>query len=514
MMMRQQVNGGMRRLGRWLLAGVLGLALLAGPLPAARADSFEVGLRLYGDGQYAQAVTYFQQAAWQADANPNAAYYLANTYLKLNRLADAQAEYQKVLALAPQSQAARMSRQALSRLHAYLDGTIRESSGLAGRLSGRHTASARSDDRYQGPIGSDHYFDQVTDHGKVVRWALSRMPLKIYVDERPQGIRNFQPAFPAQIRRALEVWAGVLNHQLSYQWVGSSDAADLRVTWVNTLDTRGHHMDGGTAYTAGVASPVVRGDELLHMDVKIATFDIEGQPQTPETVYAVAVHELGHALGLMGHSDHPGDIMFAQNQRITQPSPRDINTLRKLYSVQADVTNLPSEQRHQVAGRDQELARKLDESIRQMESQAQREDRAISWLNLGVAYFQKARQGADSGEGSGDVASWFAKSLAAFGQAIEKEPLSPLAYHRRSLVYQAMGDYRLALADVRQAIRLDRREPEYYLLQAGLLARQGQRAEARASLDTYLGFKPGEAGSVDVRQVVNWLSSPPAAKGR
>ncbi|AUC61889.1 hypothetical protein AA637_12360 [Cyanobacterium sp. HL-69] len=43
-------------------------------------------------------------------------------------------------------------------------------------------------------------------------------------------------------------------------------------------------------------------------------------------------HELGHALGIWGHSPHQGDMMYhAQTRNIPTISPRDLNTLVKVY---------------------------------------------------------------------------------------------------------------------------------------------------------------------------------------
>ena len=46
----------------------------------------------------------------------------------------------------------------------------------------------------------------------------------------------------------------------------------------------------------------------------------------------VCVHEFGHAIGLWGHSPHPGDICYP-TATAQQPSDRDIATLRKLYNT-------------------------------------------------------------------------------------------------------------------------------------------------------------------------------------
>ncbi len=51
----------------------------------------------------------------------------------------------------------------------------------------------------------------------------------------------------------------------------------------------------------------------------------------------IVTHELGHALGLLGHSETKSDIMYSVTDENSRISQRDINTLSRLYGLKIDI---------------------------------------------------------------------------------------------------------------------------------------------------------------------------------
>lgn len=483
-----------------LLCGALTLGFFGGFFLPAHAGSYETGLKVYQQGDYELAVQYFSQAIQEQVDNPNAHYYLADSYLKTRRFVEAQAQYQKILAMAPHSQAARMSQMGLSSLNDYLLGTGRYRVGSATGSWGNSTRP----DRYIGPIPTGgNYLNIILDSGRYVRWSLPKMPLRVYIDQSPQEVRNFEPSFVNQIRKALDVWVGALGNQISYREVSLPDEADIKVVWKNTIDTQGTSVEGGTSYTAGVTIPRIRNDQLDAMELTMATFDIEGKPQNAKAIYEVAVHELGHAMGLLGHSTHPGDIMYPENRGVVKPSQRDLTTLLTLYSKPADVTNAPPGDADPT--RQKQVAMNLDAQIARQLNTVREHDSALNWMNLGTAYFRKG-QAIEKASEKASGAEWYQKAADAFNEAVKREPNSAAAYQKRSSAYQMLEKFTLSLADIEKALSLDWRNSDLYLQQSWLLVNMQQYARARSALNTYLGFKPSAAGSEDVKLIQAKLS--------
>ncbi|MEM0951352.1 MAG: tetratricopeptide repeat protein [Cyanobacteria bacterium P01_H01_bin.74] len=471
---------------------------------------YQTGLSHYSKGHYKEAIIGFNQALSQNPSNTNTRYYLADSYLKLNRLNLAENQYRTIIRMAPESQAARLSQLALTRLSKFLQA---QKQGQSSSVSALKQNNGQRLDRYTGGMLPDsqknNYLERVKEAGQYIRWSLVSGPVKVYVEEKPENINNFEPGFYNSVRKAFLLWSNALGRQLEFNWINAPFQADIEVSWINAIDKNGNFKDGETTYTAGLTTPTIQNDRLEKMSIQIATFDIQNKPQTAETIYAVAIHEIGHSLGLMGHSDVQTDIMSPQNALVTKLTDRDLNTIRLLYQLNPDISNLEPGSKTVSKERRIALTAALDKAIVDAEKKANTQDDALSWENLGILYFQKANKLRTSESSFFEIQKaqqrLFFKAKLAFEKASQKEPENSGTLNKLSIAYQGLGDFNMATKTIRKAIALDPKKAEYHKMLAWYLSQQGQKAEARSELDIYLREYPESAGTEEVQRILDAL---------
>jgi hypothetical protein len=144
-------------------------------------------------------------------------------------------------------------------------------------------------------------------------------PVRVYLS--PGTVENYQPAFLGAIRSAFERW---MQAGVPVGFDANSDSARAEVVFQWTLRFP-IERTGQTNLTWDEEGRIQSGV------VTIATEDPKGQPLTPDDVRVVALHEIGHLLGL-DHSPDSSDVMYAST-RVRDLSPRDIRTAVLLYQL-------------------------------------------------------------------------------------------------------------------------------------------------------------------------------------
>jgi hypothetical protein len=145
-------------------------------------------------------------------------------------------------------------------------------------------------------------------------------PVREYL--APSTVANFQPVFLDAVKAAFARWEGV-GVPVRFTFITDSlDNAEVKFRWRIQFETE----------RTGQTDVMWDGDGHLETGtVTIATFDPKGQPLGPDDVRVVALHEVGHLLGL-DHSPDSTDIMFATGGA-RDLSQRDIQTALLLYQL-------------------------------------------------------------------------------------------------------------------------------------------------------------------------------------
>ncbi len=175
--------------------------------------------------------------------------------------------------------------------------------------------------RIRASAGSTYLNDNLTQNADSIlhRWD-GRVSTPVRVFFPPTTVANFQPGFLDAVRSAFQRWQEVVPVRFNLD--ADSSSAEVRVQWrIQFEGERSGQTD-------------VQWDEdgrLTGGVVTLATFDAKGQPFAPDDVRVLALHEIGHLIGL-DHSPDPGDIMYAQ-PKVRELSPRDVRTAALLYDL-------------------------------------------------------------------------------------------------------------------------------------------------------------------------------------
>ena len=180
-----------------------------------------------------------------------------------------------------------------------------------------------------GAANASDYLAFITARAKV-RWIKNGTPVKVFIASG-KGVRNFTPGFEKALRDSFAEWVSGTGGVLPIKFVGCKDQADIDCFFTDNFGQVSSLAEGGETVmlydTAG---------SFKHCSIALLTAHAtDSLPPSENEIKAVCLHEIGHALGLTGHSPSAADIMYCsetdQEARHPKLTARDLATLKKLY---------------------------------------------------------------------------------------------------------------------------------------------------------------------------------------
>ncbi|MGD0695590.1 MAG: matrixin family metalloprotease [Terriglobia bacterium] len=300
-----------------LVASLTAVMALAGDRETAR-RLYSEGNSLFDEGRFTEAVASYDRSIVE-DPKLIEAYYNRAVATEMIDRAKALEAWQRFLDAAADSNQFRWD---VARVKARVQILRGKPPVPAGLEPARYVAAA----------GDYYRVVALTSEGE--QW--SELPVKVYLGSAPQ-VKWQQGA-----REAYDIWGAMFP----MQFLATPEKADIRIDWSASVseDER-----------VGEESDWVRvrriGDQLTGRRVATIRLDLS-RNWSKDEMRAIILHELGHALGIKGHSDSKKDIMYWQMQEQTrrfqapggiplpifwrslvkEPSQRDMNTLIRLYN--------------------------------------------------------------------------------------------------------------------------------------------------------------------------------------
>lgn len=465
---------------------------LATNTTAFASDHYAAGKVFFVHADYANAKKEFVIALKNSPSNTNCRYYYAQTLIHLNKVAEAEKEYEKIIETAPRSEAARLSIAGISILHEYKIAQKQDGLRFA---SSSGSSQSQIDALDKNKVKNSYIYNAVDEKGRVIRWSKSKMPVKVYFAE-VKNTKGYNPSYVSIIKSTFKQWGDNSKGLISFQYVPSKTNADIIISFEKSLEG----SESGKGYLSGLTKPYYTDKRLLYITIKYAVNRPDGKSVPDNEMYNTSIHEIGHSLGIWGHSSDESDVMYPVASAAISAghralSVRDINTLQLLYSISPDLSNDLKDQNNSksnnnsiLGSKDDRLKKKLEESLAYVKKVP---DKPISWRHLGDSYKELKN---------------YNQAISSYKKALSIDPNHVESMQGLASVYSAQGAFTQAVLEYKQLIKLDPSNVSYSYNLARLYYDNNQNSSAQSTLNSLIISNPEAGKDNAVKELWNNVS--------
>ncbi len=193
-----------------------------------------------------------------------------------------------------------------------------------------------------------NYIEQTPYDSKIIRWDIASFPLKVYIDFPSND--KLPDYYREEISKALNQWE-TSSGFLKFTFTQKAKEAQIVIKFLPLPEN--NCVGRVCKYVVAFTEPTIKVDMLKKMTITLYDKDAYGNYFSDKELYNTILHEIGHALGIMGHSYSTDDLMYMSNEEqqnniytrfrssFQYISAKDINTITLLYNLAPDISNIP-----------------------------------------------------------------------------------------------------------------------------------------------------------------------------
>lgn len=223
---------------------------------------------------------------------------------------------------------------------------------------------------------SQDYIQEIIEQSSGTAKIFGEMPIMVFMEDG--DTKTYKKYYKDAIKDAMKEWETASNGKIKFEISNDPMKSNLKIVWNDNFEDFAWQPElkkedvaaekqkikygkAGTLVQIGsiaamalgalagipaigmvgsiggsVASPYLQyksldlNDRALSVKISTAATAEMTKEQASERIKQVAMHQLGHAIGIYGHSSNPNDIMYA-NFSVNKLSDRDKNTINEIY---------------------------------------------------------------------------------------------------------------------------------------------------------------------------------------